>query len=188
MVADWHLGLRMGSLKELEVGADFSVKVKGVKEEAPIPDDEDDEAALPAVDLSAVKAAARAVTGGRNAQVPEVDVQAADPDELLGDSGVLPGGDGLRDNRSRTVIVSVPQMPDKAAAGQLRALAARLPGPNEVILRISGGACVTDVTMSGTCGLTPGHQADVAFILPGAVVTYDGASVDYAAIAAGIPV
>ena len=33
VVADWHAGTRMGSLAELEVGPDFSVTVKGVKEE-----------------------------------------------------------------------------------------------------------------------------------------------------------
>ena len=190
MVADWHAGMRMGSFRELEVGPDWSVKVKGVKEEAPVPDDEDDEAELPAVDIAAVQAAARAVTGGRNAQVPAI-IQAAGPGGL-GDPGALGGGpellggsDSPCSDASRTVIISVPQVPDKQAAGLLRALAARLPGPNTVILRTSAYG---DIAMPGTCGLTPGHQADVAFILPGAVVTYDGASVDYAAIAAGITV
>ena len=37
VVADWHAGTRMGSLAELEVGPDFSVKVKGVKEETAVP-------------------------------------------------------------------------------------------------------------------------------------------------------
>jgi len=181
MVADWHAGVRMGSFRELEVGPDWSVKVKGVKEEAPVsgdPDDED-EVELPVVDLAAV----RAVTGGKDVQVPAV-VQAAEPDGLCA-PGDLGSGDGFHGDRSRTVIISVPQVPDKQAAGLLRALAARLPGPNTVILRTSAYG---DIAMPGTCGLTPGHQADVAFILPGAVVTYDEASVDYAAIAAGIAV
>jgi DNA polymerase I-like protein with 3'-5' exonuclease and polymerase domains len=182
MVADWHAGMRMGSLKELEVGPDFSVTVKGVKEEAPVSgDDEDDEVELPAVDLSAVKA----VTGKAevsDARVPETAV-GSEPGVLgdLAGSGDALGGAG---RHPRTVIVALPGKPDVSAARRFKAALDRLPGPNTVILRTPGA----DITVTGTFGLAPEHQADVAFILPGAVVTYDEASVDYAAIAAGITV
>jgi hypothetical protein len=83
------------------------------------------------------------------------------------------------------VIITLPQVPDPGAARRLRAALERLPGPNTVILRIPGHG---EVPVPGTSGLTPEHQADVAFILTGAQVTYDAASVDYAAIAAGIAV
>jgi DNA polymerase I-like protein with 3'-5' exonuclease and polymerase domains len=187
MVADWHAGMRMGSLAELEVGPDFSVKRKGVRAEAPVPgdDDEDDEAVLPAVDLSAVFAVTAKTEETSHEQVPEVPApaQTAEPGGL-GDPGGLGSGDDVRDNRSRTVIITVPQVPAAAGAKRLCAALARLPGPNTVILRTPPG----DVPVPGTSGLTPGHQADVAFILPGAEVTYDAASVDYAAIAEGITV
>ena len=179
MVADWHAGTRMGSLAELEVGPDFGVKVKGVKEETAVPGDEDDDDVdLPAVDVSAV----RAVTGRRDEKVPDVPAAvdlSAEPDSLV------PGNGAACENRSRTVIVTVPfgsgSTPDLL---RLKSALERLPGPNTVILRVAVG----DVKMPGTSGLTPAHQPDVAFILPGAVVTYDGGSVDYAAIADGITV
>jgi DNA polymerase I-like protein with 3'-5' exonuclease and polymerase domains len=180
VVTDWHAGVRMGSLAELEVGPDFEVKVKGVKEETAVPGDEDDDDVdLPAVDVSAVRAAAA------KAEAPP-DVQVYEPVGLgVSGSDSGGGGDGLHNAESRTVIVTVP-----FGAGstpnflRLKSALERLPGPNTVILRVAVG----DVKMPGTSGLTPDHQPDVAFILPGAVVTYDGGSVDYAAIAAGIPV
>ena len=133
VVADWHAGTRMGSLAELEVSPDFSVSRKGIKEEALVsgdPDDED-EVELPAVDIAAV----RAVAGGHNASVPDESSggrHCAASGDLDSGSGVVLDG---ADRRLRTVIISVPQVPDKQAAGLLRALAARLPGPNTVILR-----------------------------------------------------
>ena len=188
MVAEWHAGLRMGSLRELEVGPDWSVTVKGVVQEAPVSGDEDDddEPDRPAVDLAAVRAAAEAGNG-----VPEiapVAVGVAVPVAAVGEdpgrtdpavSGMLAGGFGAL---PRTVIITVPQFPPVEAARRLKAALGRLPGPNTVILRTPPG----DILVPGTSGLSPAHQADVAFILPGAQVTYDVASVDYAAIADGL--
>jgi hypothetical protein len=183
VVADWHAGLRMGSLAELEVGPDFTVTRKGVKQETVTPDEDDDEAEPPAVDLSAVKL----VTGRveePDAGVPEVrEPEAAAEPDGVGDIGGLAGGDGLRDRGGRMVIVTVPQVPPREAAQRLKAALGRLPGPNTVILCIPGRG---EVPVPGTSSLAPEHQADVAFILPGAIVTYDAASVDYAAIAAGV--
>lgn len=177
MVADWHAGLRMGSFKELEVAADGSVSVKGDKAEAPVSgdDDDDDEPVQPVVKAAAALKAVRGKTAGDPDSGAEPAVSApvsrlrhvADPD-----------------GPPRTVIVTVPSVPGKPKAAQLRAALERLPGPNTVILRTPLG----DVPVPGTSGLTPEHQADVAYLLGGAEVTYDGASVDFAAIAAGIEV
>jgi DNA polymerase I-like protein with 3'-5' exonuclease and polymerase domains len=200
MVADWHAGLRMGSLAELEIGPGFTVKRKGIKAEDVVlsEDDEDDDVDLPAVDLSAVravtgkavtgKAAGEEASGGKapDGQLAEADDHAADPGGAGGLVDGFRGGGaaGLPGNRRRTVIITLPGKPDVSAARRFRVALGRLPGPNTVILRIPGA----DVPVAGTFGLTPEHQADVAFILPGATVTYDAASVDYAAIAAGITV
>ena len=185
MVADWHAGTRMGSLAELEVGPDFGVTVKGAKAETVVPgDDDEDDVDLPAVDVSVV----RAVT---QKEVPG-DLDTAGVDGGVG-AGVVelvpapdavppPGAVAASAGEARTVIVTVPQMPSGDVAKRLQLSLARLPGPHTVILRTPAG----DITVPGTSGLTPAHQPDVAFILPGAVVTYDAASVDYAAIAAGI--
>ena len=185
VVADWHAGTRMGSLAELEVGPDFSVKVKGAKAETVVPgDDEDDDVELPAVDVSAVRAVTQKVVPG--------DLDPAGVDRGVG-AGVVelvpspdtvppPGAVAAPDGQARTVIVTVPQMPSGDVAKRLKASLDRLPGLHTVILRTPAG----DITVPGTSGLTPAHQPDVAFVLPGAVVTYDAASVDYAAIAAGI--
>ena len=187
MVAEWHAGLRMGSLRELEVGPDWSVKVKGVKEETAVPgaDDEDDDVSAPVVDLAVVKAATQ-----KTAPVPEDGAEQHDQDS----SGLdyTPTADTLTrtelsgrpapDGRPRTVVITVPQMPARDAALRLKAALGRIPGPNEVVLRLPQG----DLLMPGTSGLTPANQADVAFILGSAQVTYDVASVDYAAIADGL--
>jgi DNA polymerase I-like protein with 3'-5' exonuclease and polymerase domains len=189
MVADWHAGLRMGSLAELEVGPGFTVRRKGVKAEEVVlsEDDDDDDADLPAVDLSAVRAVTgKAVPGKEEAgdeKVPEARLDAEpDAPAVLGSRAGAVLGDG--DRHPRTVIVCLPQVPPGESARRLRASLERLPGPNTVILRTPAG----DVPVPGSSGLGPEHQADVAFILPGAQVTYDAASVDYAAIAAGITV
>lgn len=188
MVAEWHAGLRMGSLRELEVGPDWSVKVKGVKEETAVPgaDDEDDDVSSPAVNLAAVKVAAtRTEVSDAPAETETpAAVQSAELGGLdrLDPDGVGPGRAGYSDLAARTVIVTVPQVPTAGAAKRLQALLVAGPGLNKVILRTPAG----DVTVPGTSSLTPYHQADVAFIMPGAQVTYDTASVDYGAIADGL--
>lgn len=188
VVTDWHAGLRMGSLAELEVGPDFSVRVKGAKPEAPVLADEDDEDGdgpdLPAVNPEIVKAAIGKVPA---AEVADTETEA---DGDLGSAA--PGVDAAEvvlapspeSETARTVIVTLPQVPDGATARRLKASLDRLPGLNAVVLRTPAG----DVPVPGTSGLTPAHGPDVAFILPGAVVTYDSTSVDYAAIADGIAV
>jgi DNA polymerase I-like protein with 3'-5' exonuclease and polymerase domains len=195
VVADWHAGLRMGSLAELEVGPDFTVRRKGIKAEEVVlsEDDEDDDAEPVAVDLSAVRAVTgRLETGEAETHDRMDNGGGACEVAVVGEGDVRRDGarDGIRSADApagppRTVIVTVP-----LGAGstpnvlRLKAALEKLPGPNTVILRVAAG----DVEMPLRCGLTPEHQADVAFILPGAVVTYDQASVDYAAIAAGITV
>lgn len=187
MVAEWHLGLRMGSFKELEVGPDFSVRVKGAMAEAPVgdPDDEDEEVTLPSVDLATVKAAASRTEEVLDA--PAEDDSAQEPggvDLDGGRAGGSGGGNGHCDMASRTVIITLGRVPSGEDARRLRSALAKMPGSNTVILRTPAG----DVPVPGTSALIPEQQAHVAFILPGAVVTYDAASVDYAAIGAGIEV
>ena len=83
VVADWHAGTRMGSL----AGAGGRPGLVGEGQGRQGGDrglrgsDDEDEVELPAVDIAAVQAAARAVTGGRNAQVPAI-IQAAGPGGL----------------------------------------------------------------------------------------------------------
>lgn len=68
------------------------------------------------------------------------------------------------------------------APGRLKELLDGLPGDNTVILKVPDG----DVTVTGTSGLAPEHEPQVATILPGALVWYDLDSVDTEALAEGL--
>jgi DNA polymerase I-like protein with 3'-5' exonuclease and polymerase domains len=85
--------------------------------------------------------------------------------------------------QARTVFVDVRVVPGVEAFRKLQHLAASIHGGNTVILSTPDGT----VRLPGTSGLRPDHhQASVAVLIPGAVLRYDTASVDMAALGNGL--
>jgi len=170
MVMDWHMGTSWGTAKDLEVLPDGAVRLKKKGAPAPAP-----AVASPggvvagAADRGAVAAAAppALAPGGERAGGAEL------PAGRLPDH---PGGSG------RTVIVTAADVPGTDEGRRLKELLAVLPGPNSVVLRFPGG----ELPVPGTSGLGPQHEAEVATILPGAIVCYALDSVDAAELVKGL--
>jgi hypothetical protein len=84
---------------------------------------------------------------------------------------------------ARTVLIDVRAVPGVEAFRKLQYLAVNTHGRNTVVLSTPDGT----VRLPGTSGLCPeDHQAEVAVIIPGAVLRYDAASVDMAALGSGL--
>jgi hypothetical protein len=108
-------------------------------------------------------------------QVPEhLRLPAAPPEPL---PAPVPSGPAPDAGPGRTVIITAEDVPGTADAQRLKALLAGLPGPNTVVLKVPG-APPGGLVVGGTSGLGPQHEAQVAAIIPGALVCYDLDSVD----------
>ena len=178
MEAEWHVWGPAshpcwGGAKTLEIHADGSIAVKGDRVEEFIPGDEDEEGpALPKVDLEAMRAA-RA-----SSPPPAPEPGAGSP---AGSDPGLPRVLSPYSGPPRTVVIeSARPAPDQFR--ELLGLVETTPGPNHVILRMPDG----DVPFGQACGLSPDHETDIAFLLGGAKVHYDAASVDAAAVASDL--
>jgi hypothetical protein len=175
IVAEWHAGRRWGSVQELEVLADGSVRVK--RDEAPA-----GPGPVPVV-----------------AQAPDIEPPAAAP-AVLAQEQEHPaelvvhraGGDGSADTGSvgvhpasgtpARVIVSVTAIPDAETFQRFLNLAAEC-GPElyPTVLRTPDG----DVEI-GVTTLTPEWSSQVSLVLGGAKVTWDATTADMSGLAAGL--
>jgi DNA polymerase I-like protein with 3'-5' exonuclease and polymerase domains len=169
MVADWHLGTSWGQVREIELGPDGDVRLK--RDDAPAP--------APVV-ASARGVVADDVDRGSLA-APAPAAPAPDAERAGGPVPADLGGGGDHPAGGRTIIIGAQQVP-AGAPGRLKELLDGLPGDNTVILKVPDG----DVTVTGTSGLAPEHEPQVATILPGALVWYDLDSVDTEALAEGL--
>jgi DNA polymerase I-like protein with 3'-5' exonuclease and polymerase domains len=162
MVADWHMGMTWGGVRELEIMADGNVRLKP---------EEDDEPPPPPAEPASEPGGGTQPVHVPAAPAPEPE-QPADP-EPDGGSGI-PGGPG------RTVTITMDTMPRIAQVQQLRDLLAGMPGPNTVVLSTPDG----EVVVRGTSSLTPQDAPRVAVVLGRVAVTVD--QVDAAALADGL--
>lgn len=172
MVAEWHLGTRWGSLIELELLPDGTVRPKQkakVIEAAPGEEPGEEQEYLPVLPaartaLPQPEPAARFIGEAAWAPEPQPDAWQRDP---------------------RTVYVELPQVPTPEQAGRFGDLLASLPGPDSVILRVDG---YDDIPVPGESGLGPQHSPQVSVIFGSALVYYDLDSVDMAALTAGLDI
>lgn len=180
MEAEWHLGRRWGSVKDLEVLPD-GIRVKGgddastrVVEQDGEDEDEDGAPMLDAQDVEIMRARLRPPTAS---ELGDQFSQLADDYEELGRMEAEISARG-----PSTVFIHVTDMPSPDTYGRLLALVAAVPGSNTLILKTPGG----DVTLTTNTGISPRSQAQVALILGGAEVVYAPESVDVAALAEGL--
>jgi DNA polymerase I-like protein with 3'-5' exonuclease and polymerase domains len=155
MVAEWHICQRWGSQIDLEVSLDGGTVKRKAKAAAP----------APAVKLP----------------VPEPEKVRARPREGLDAETfhwAVPEPQAAPQDKPRTVIIQVSVNPGADEAYRLKELLDALPGPNTVLVRTPVG----EVGLTGTYGLTPGHEAQVQLIFGHAIVHYDLDSVDTEAL------
>lgn len=189
LMAEWHAGARWGSVKELDVtldadGAVLGVKLKAGGREEPEIDlgDEDEEDVAPAarIVLPPTRAAVRPGNGSGRAGSEEEPAGVGGSLVSAGRrAAVLPDGDG----EPRTVVITALHPFPQAQVPPLVQLLRGVSGPNTVKLRLADGQLVT---MTGTSGIEPADEAEISVILGGATVRYDEASVDLAALGAGV--
>lgn len=183
MVAEWGIGLRWGSMKKLEILPGGGLRaVSKEKPKTELTGDEDETAQLD-VDVASVKKVLSGGSGGTGGDAGQVAVPGPVPEDGAGlvRPAVLPVHASGCDT-PRTVVIGLAEMPETNAAQALADALRMLPGQNTVILRTPG----RDVRLSFACGLTPEHEPEVSVILGGAQVHYDAASVDQAALTAGL--
>jgi DNA polymerase I-like protein with 3'-5' exonuclease and polymerase domains len=172
---EWCAGYRWGSMKDLEVLPDGSVRIAGaeepavgVREPAGVP--EQDEPASEPVGAR-VEASEPAVARVASAVLSGPD---RDPDTGLPALGTTP----------RTVIVTLDRQPEVLAwtgfCGWLKS--DEMTGNNRVIVRVPDGETELDIR----CRLGPAWQPNVSLLFGGAVVNYAPDSVDTGALAAGL--
>lgn len=157
MVVDWHMGPSWGGIRDLEVLADGSVRIKP------------EEGAVPAPRPAATEP--EPVPEPATVTVREEAAPAAVVAEPVPAAGL-----------ARQVLITVEGMPGSDQARRLLALLRSLPGPNVVTLDTTEGS----IQIKGTSALAPEHQARVAAILGPALVLYDLDSVDTDALADGL--
>lgn len=156
MVAEWYLGASWGSVKDIEVLDDGTVRLKS--KDAPPP------VSLPA-------------------RVPEpVAVAAAPAPRELSYPPVSEFRPRSSTGEPRRVIVVVSEMPGREQAGRFLEFLHRLPGPNTVVVQTPEG----ELPVQGTSGLAPEHEPQVSVIFGGAAVHYDLDSVDEGALTRGL--
>jgi DNA polymerase I len=177
MVADWHCGERWGSVRKLDVitGADGAVGSVALARKDGVPVETEDSGLEDEDEDDVAPAAPRALPA-----IPLV--QAAPPQEASAGPGAelafVPEAEGP----PRTVIITVPSAPAREDIEQLVTHCRLRPGPNTVVLRLPGGEARLDFTTA----LSPADAPMVSVVLGSAVVTYDEASVDLAAMAKGV--
>jgi DNA polymerase I-like protein with 3'-5' exonuclease and polymerase domains len=182
---EWCAGRRWGSMRELEVLEDGSVRVHADEKAAPVESARAPEAGglqHGAGDgLPAEPSPAGGSADGAPATAP--CATSVDGPGLSGTGrGVIDAGNVAEP--SRTVIVTLDRMPEAMAWESFSALLRRelSPGPNEVLIRTPEG----ELLLPGQYRISPAWQPDISVLLGGATVTYAPDSVDTAALAAGL--
>lgn len=159
MVADWHIGLRWGSVKELklaldEAGLPVALEVKQDKAPPVLVEGSGDEEDGPVVEVS--PAAIATVVGAEEISSAKL-------------SGVAAGGSG---NGSAVgsvsaaavagpVAITVDEMPEVQAVQDLIAMLGQRPGPATVVLRTPQG----ELEVSRGCSLAPAQHPEVSLVL-----------------------
>lgn len=176
MVAEWHAGRRWGSVRELELTADGSVRLAGAEAEEKPSLDEDEDTGTEAD--REVAAAMKAALGHQPAPaLPEPEPPGPEPEPVPAVAAV-PAGTG----DSRTVLIHLQQLPAREEFSQLREMVNASPGSNLTLLALPDGARFP----LGRTAIDPSWQATIAVIFGGVMVCYDLDSIDCSALAAGL--
>jgi hypothetical protein len=179
IVAEWHCGRRWGSVKNIELLPDGSIRLKEKSEPAPAELDGDpDEEEVPAVKwVQPVPARSRAGHSAVQPGMPAYDpalasvVPPAVADHVLGRPAASP----------RTVIISLTRMPTQDEFTVFARSFGQGTGQNEVLLSTPQGDLLIARSLAD-----PVYEPQIAMALGGAAVTYAPSSVDTSALAAGL--
>lgn len=182
MVAEWHVGERWGSVAELDLLPDGSVRPRR-KAEVPeaAPGEEpgaEEEDFVSYASLREGMPVARAEALGRPVAQGDVAGHLLPGDLLAGSNPAPPAPH----REPRTVYVELAQIPGPEEAARFTAFLCQMPGSDTVILRCAG---YPDFTVM-KAALGPQHGPQVAMILGGALVYYALDSVDMAQLASGL--
>lgn len=183
IVAEWHAGRRWGSVSELEVMPDGSVRVKSKAKPAPAPAQVAGGEPDPGVPVPGDLQAGRGVRQGVPADPAPPGPGAPGPAA----GGSAPGGGNGRDagagvGQSSRVIIKVPAMPSVEPFHQFMAMMKECYGPkHDTLLQTPDG-----VVALGQTGLDPSWAPQVSVVLGGAEVVWDAATADMSNLAFGI--
>jgi hypothetical protein len=190
MQADWHIGLRWGSLKEVKLDGDGKITVGAAKAEVVSqPGEAEGEGAvgeeLPQVDLGVLKAAIKAPSSsGSVTQKPrEFNVPPKNPSlstHSLVDDNSVPYGE---EDDPHTLVVKLSVMPEESSYVRFMALLTSRPGKNTVLMRTPEGELLMDWISTS---LTPSNQPEISLALGGAEVFFELKDVDPASVMSGI--
>lgn len=160
MKADWHIGKRWGSVKEIELLADGQIQIEGGPLVTP------GDIYLPTL-------------GSEEVQVEEVQI-SEDVPATPGDT-YLPT---LQTEEAKTLIVELDHMPTEEQLGNFKKLVDKVSGNSHVDIHTPEG----NLIWWKTCGLTPEkHKNIISMALGGARTRYrKSAEVNYALVADGI--
>jgi hypothetical protein len=159
MKADWHIGKRWGSVKEIELLADGQIQIEGGPLVTP------GDIYLPTL-------------GSEEEQVEEVQV-SEDVPSTSGDI-YLPT---LQTEEAKTLVVELNHMPTEEQLGNFKKLVDKISGNTSVDIHTPEG----NLIWWKTCGLTPEkHKNIISMALGGATARYREAEVNYALVADGI--
>jgi DNA polymerase I-like protein with 3'-5' exonuclease and polymerase domains len=144
MKADWHLGKRWGSVKEIEVLEDGTIKVEGGPE---------------------------FTSSLRNTYLPTLQTEESETlEQVVEDESprdtYLPT---LQTEESETLVIEIVQMPTEEQYSNFMRVVDKVPGGSEIILNTPEG----EVLLGVTCGLNPEkHQRIVSLVFGGATIRY----------------
>lgn len=143
MVAEWHMGRSWGSVKDIEMLADGTVRLK--------PEEEDQ----PAVPQEVSQAVMRAYSTAPTPSSAEAAMFSGPP------APEPPPGP------PREVTVLLQELPTRERTQALADFMRSLPGGNTVALKVysEDGAEEARIPVGFKCGLTPAHEARVSMIL-----------------------
>ncbi len=164
MVAEWHAGLRWGSVRALEKGPGGQFRIKGSPREderIDLSEEDEDDVAPP----------------------PNLVLPKRSPEPVVVELPMRPPAQASAAGPPRMVVIELTGLMPEAAVPRLVGLLHSVPGPNTVLLRTADGK---QASLRGTCGITPDWQADISVICGGAVVRYDEASADLGVLADGL--
>lgn len=185
IVAEWHVGRKWGSVRDVELLADGSIRLKDEAPATPVaeadgdPDEPSGGERSPA--LVAVLDRERA-TRGTSPELADI-VPVTGYEVLAGKIAEQPPAASWPQYAGlpRKIIVTMQGMPGREQFETLRSGLASQPGANTWTLAVPGGTYAL-----GTSAFGPEIESQLSVLLGGAMVTYDLDSVDTAALTDGL--
>lgn len=209
MEVEWHVGLRWGSVRKLDIGPDGKVSLSGAVDDDPVPDDPEgdlDDGEFPVEPGSAPSDFSEFLGRARGGLVESTGQSVPDPSSggahgddrahgvpdcvaAPGDSTAprdeSPGGpsrQGGREGPARVLRVTVTRAPEPDQFVKFLGVLRESPGDHKVVLEAPDG----DVEIPFTTSLTPAHRTVLSLALGGAECVWEEGSVDPQQILAGL--